>query len=315
MHAFTNKTFARRAGLALVAAAIALPALTTVGCSTRKQLRTAMEQREDQRQLAQQNEAVAYSARAEAQVYRAQLKANAADSRAKEEAIDEMTRQMVDLQQSYDRLNADFTEVSERANSPVPPQLAAELKAFAAANADFVDYDADTGLVRFKSDVTFGAGSAVMTPQAASAVKKLASIFNSSSANSFDLMVAGHTDSKPVSRASTIQKGHKDNWYLSSHRAIAVSEALRAAGVSGNRVAVVGYADKRPVATNATAAGRASNRRVEILVVAAAPTAGKFTTAEAPATKSDEGNAFNWFNFEDGKDATASTPQGPVFEK
>jgi chemotaxis protein MotB len=80
-------------------------------------------------------------------------------------------------------------------------------------------------------------------------------------------MVAGHTDSTRVSRPETIQAGHKDNWYLSAHRAIAVAEELQKQGVNGQRLGVIGYADKRPVAGNDTAAGRAQNRRVEVLIL------------------------------------------------
>lgn len=311
----------RRATLALAATAIALPAMTSVGCATRKQLRTAMAEREALRQEAKQNEAVAYSARAEAQVYRAQLKAGARDAQAKDEAIATLTQQMVEMQSELDSVNASYTEAVERAENPLPPELARELKTFADANSELMAYDAQSGMVRFKSDVTFGVGSAELTPQAKAAVKRLASIFNSGSARGMDLMIAGHTDSKPVSRSSTIKKGHKDNWYLSSHRAIAVSETLREAGISSGRVAVVGYADQRPTTTNATAAGRAANRRVELILL---PSTGRFASGTFADSAADgTGNswteaAFDWLNTDSTKTAqqpTARTPQGPIFDK
>jgi chemotaxis protein MotB len=79
-------------------------------------------------------------------------------------------------------------------------------------------------------------------------------------------MVAGHTDDTPVVNPATKAK-HPDNWYLSSHRAIAVGDELLKHQVSGQRVAVVGYADQRPIASNGTSEGQAQNRRVEVLIL------------------------------------------------
>jgi OOP family OmpA-OmpF porin len=65
--------------------------------------------------------------------------------------------------------------------------------------------------------------------------------------------VAGHTDN--VGDAAANQR-------LSEARAYAVVALLRTMGVEGNRLAAIGYGDTRPVADNATADGRARNRRV-----------------------------------------------------
>jgi hypothetical protein len=66
---------------------------------------------------------------------------------------------------------------------------------------------------------------------------------------------------------ATIRSGHKDNWYLSAHRAISVSEALQKDGVNPARLGVMGYADQHPIADNSTTGGRAQNRRVEVLIL------------------------------------------------
>jgi chemotaxis protein MotB len=304
--------FARRLSpvLFLAAAALALPVVgATTGCATSKDLRTAKAQREHYRQQAKQNEEVALSARAEAQVYRAQLKATSGSVKAKDQALSTMTDELVGLQGELDSTKARYEEAVAQASNPLPPALSAELEAFAAANGDLLDYDAQHGVVRFKSDVTFGAGSAELRPDAAKAVTRLAKILNSPQFAGMDLMVAGHTDSKPVSRSSTIQKGHKDNWYLSSHRAIAVGAEMRKAGVTGDRMAVVGYADQRPVASNGSAMGRAQNRRVDVVVLANDDRLAR--AFEGPEVPVEEGET-DWFTPED---ATASTPTGPVFDK
>ncbi|MER8706966.1 MULTISPECIES: OmpA family protein [unclassified Mesorhizobium] len=67
--------------------------------------------------------------------------------------------------------------------------------------------------------------------------------------------VFGHTD-------STGSDEH--NFDLSQRRALAVANYLSGQGVDSRRFAVTGFGKTRPIASNATAAGRAQNRRVEI---------------------------------------------------
>jgi outer membrane protein OmpA-like peptidoglycan-associated protein len=54
---------------------------------------------------------------------------------------------------------------------------------------------------------------------------------------------------------------------LSEDRALAAQSALISLGVDSRRIAVRGYGDARPLASNDTAAGRQINRRVEILIL------------------------------------------------
>ncbi|MFN3954791.1 MAG: PAN domain-containing protein [Pararhodobacter sp.] len=71
-----------------------------------------------------------------------------------------------------------------------------------------------------------------------------------------DWRIEGHTDNR----------GSRDyNQALSEARALAVRDWLAAAGVPGARLAVAGFSFERPVADNATDAGRAQNRRVELV--------------------------------------------------
>ena len=54
-------------------------------------------------------------------------------------------------------------------------------------------------------------------------------------------------------------------------------------GVSGNRLGVVGYADERPVASNATETGKAQNRRVEVLILPTSARSSGGTLAVVPS--------------------------------
>lgn len=69
--------------------------------------------------------------------------------------------------------------------------------------------------------------------------------------------VDGHTDS---SGSDSYNQG------LSERRALAVANVMHAQGIDGRRFAIRGHGESEPVASNATEAGRAANRRVEIQV-------------------------------------------------
>lgn len=90
-----------------------------------------------------------------------------------------------------------------------------------------------------------------------------------------NLMVEGHTDNRPISTPE-----FPSNWELSTERATQVlRELVERRNIPASRVSAAGYGEHRPVATNATAAGRAHNRRVELVVLSEVP----FATAPAVA--------------------------------
>jgi hypothetical protein len=86
------------------------------------------------------------------------------------------------------------------------------------------------------------------------------------------LMVSGFTDDRAV-RGGTRQ--FADNWELSAQRALNVTRALIEEGIPSSSVFSAAFGPEQPVASNADAAGRAKNRRVEM----------------APVPKSAHGNA------------------------
>lgn len=76
-----------------------------------------------------------------------------------------------------------------------------------------------------------------------------------------EILVAGHADGTPVLRGS-----HRSNWDLSQTRANSVVKYLKSKGVDAARIKAVGKAHTDPVASQNTAAGRAMNRRVEVIL-------------------------------------------------
>jgi chemotaxis protein MotB len=194
----------------------------------------------------------------------------------------------------------------------LPAPLSNALDGFAKENPELVDFDAGRGIVKFKTDFTFAKGSDALTDKAKQAITRFASILNSDAAKTYELMVAGHTDSTPVVNPQTKVK-HPDNWYLSSHRAIAVGDELLKHQVNGQRIAVVGYADQRPIANNGTSEGQAQNRRVEVLILPSTVRSSIAKTGTAPKTgtsaKKPAGNNLN-------KDSSIARPDGgPIYNK
>ena len=102
----------------------------------------------------------------------------------------------------------------------------------------------------------FASGQAALTGTAAASVKALAAYLQAGP--SLPVTIEGHTDSQGAAAA---------NLALSQRRAEAVRDALVAGGVPRAKVRAVGRGHLQPVADNAGAAGRARNRRVEIIVL------------------------------------------------
>ncbi|WP_374601296.1 OmpA family protein [Arenimonas sp.] len=99
----------------------------------------------------------------------------------------------------------------------------------------------------------FGSGSASLTGAAQASLRALAGLLSGSGS----VRIEGHTDS---------QGGEAANQALSQRRAEAVKRVLVEAGVDGGRLQAAGLGESSPVADNGNAAGRARNRRVEIII-------------------------------------------------
>jgi chemotaxis protein MotB len=75
------------------------------------------------------------------------------------------------------------------------------------------------------------------------------------------IAVEGNTDSIPIDTSA-----FPSNWELSTGRSSTIVRFLISHGVSAHRLSAIGYAQQRPVASNATPEGRALNRRVDIVL-------------------------------------------------
>lgn len=110
--------------------------------------------------------------------------------------------------------------------------------------------------INMKSDVLFDTASSLIKPGGNDEIARIADILNRYPQTR--VTIEGHTDSTG---------SESGNMKLSEERTKAVGEALMARGVDPSRVTTVGLGESRPIASNATAAGKQLNRRVTLLVV------------------------------------------------
>jgi chemotaxis protein MotB len=149
----------------------------------------------------------------------------------------------------------------------LPVELSTLLEDFAKQRPDLVTYDANRGIVKFKSDLLFELGSDKVTASATEAVKALCGILNSEEGKEFDIIVAGHTDDVRIAKAET-RAQHPTNWYLSVHRALAVLNVMEDNNIAPTRLSARGFGEFRPIAENLPGKkGNPQNRRVEIYIV------------------------------------------------
>lgn len=117
---------------------------------------------------------------------------------------------------------------------------------------------------RISSEILFASGEADLTPDGQAVVSQLLPVLQQ--AGTHKIIVEGHTDNLPI---QTVR--FPSNWELAAGRAGSVVRHLHSRGIAAARMKAIGYADTSPLADNDTPAGRAANRRVEIILEAPAP--------------------------------------------
>lgn len=111
-------------------------------------------------------------------------------------------------------------------------------------------------VITLSGSVLFAFGKSELLPSARRRLDEVAEALKNIEDRSF--VIEGHTDSVG---------SDEDNRSLSERRALAVKDYLLSRGVDASRIRAEGKGETAPVETNATAEGRANNRRVEIVVL------------------------------------------------
>ncbi len=111
---------------------------------------------------------------------------------------------------------------------------------------------------RISSEILFGSGRAELEDAGLDVIDRLVPTL---AAGRYRIIVEGHTDNLPIQT-----ERFPSNWELSASRASSVVRYLQLADIEATRLSATGYADTRPIADNADERGRASNRRVELVM-------------------------------------------------
>jgi outer membrane protein OmpA-like peptidoglycan-associated protein len=109
--------------------------------------------------------------------------------------------------------------------------------------------------VTFDSGILFDFGKYSLTDASRIELQKMADVFKKYPDT--DIEIDGHTDNVGSERS---------NQRLSERRAASVADYLADLGIDRSRMITMGFGETRPVATNDTDAGRAENRRVEVVI-------------------------------------------------
>ena len=182
---------------------------------------------------------------------RLRLQAMAREELAERQAAQEAATQAAELE----RASAETAQARKLAEARSrEAELAAAIAADEIVDASPPPMRRDGGRDIYTLDgAAFGSGSAALTAPAQASLRELAARLRGGDGR---ISVEGHTDGQGEADA---------NLALSRRRAEAVRRALEDAGLPAARLEATGWGEARPVADDATADGRARNRRVEII--------------------------------------------------
>jgi type VI secretion system protein ImpK len=182
------------------------------------------------------------------------------------------------------RMSADVEQriaaISQMRPPPTPPVKPLRLKELLAPEIArgtvSVDEDDRRSAVTFKGDDMFVPGQARLNARILPVLAKVANEINQVSGA---VQVTGHSDNQPIKT-----REFPNNQVLSEKRAAAAAAVLLDKGVMPSRMRTEGRGDTVPIAESATAAGRARNRRVDIVVTQGQGSASVQMPPPPPAT-------------------------------
>jgi outer membrane protein OmpA-like peptidoglycan-associated protein len=197
---------------------------------TDEERRRAQQEADDARRRAEQEAAARVGAEADAARARADAERARAETAEAQRRAREAEEQLYQRLLDLDRLIANVTEIRET----------------------------ERGLSIVLGQGLFAVGQSALSPRARDEVGRIAAVL--AQFPQHRISVEGHTDATGSAAA---------NQRLSEQRASSVRAALDAAGIDMGRIDMLGHGQDLPIADNATVAGRAQNRRVEIVLLGA----------------------------------------------
>lgn len=123
-------------------------------------------------------------------------------------------------------------------------------------------FEEDKLIIRLKNNILFDSAKADIKEGALPILATIGGVLQDEKFEGTQISIEGHTDNVPI---NTVR--FPSNWELSGARAVSVLRYfIGTLGFSESRLSIAGYAEFNPLDSNDTAEGRASNRRVEIVI-------------------------------------------------
>ncbi len=171
------------------------------------------------------------------------------------ETLQSERQQLADrIAQDQETINGLQREIEELNKTP------AEATGFGEGYDVAFDAAAGTITVTLPNTILFDSGKASLKSATSAELDHILSVLKQKYPSK-EVDIVGHTDTDPIQKSPW-----KDNWELSAQRALSVARYLIQRGIPERQVRASGCGPARPVASNSTSAGKARNRRVEIIV-------------------------------------------------
>jgi chemotaxis protein MotB len=116
-------------------------------------------------------------------------------------------------------------------------------------------------MIALDAEFLFNSGQAILRKAALSKINQVVDTIQMTYPDK-EVVVYGHTDDQPIKKSKW-----KDNFELSTQRALSVVRQLKRSGIDADRLVAAGCGEFQPIEDNATKQGRQKNRRVEIFVL------------------------------------------------
>jgi len=202
----------------------------------------------------------------------ADARATACESKAAalEQKLQQTQQEMTAVQQDRDQLSAKAAALAQEkgqleaksaqleAKSSQYEKLAGSLSQQIQAGQIEISELRDKMIVKLRDRILFPSGSASLSKEGKTALDAVADAFKGLQGKS--VVVAGYTDDVPVAKGGA----YKDNWDLSTARAVSVVRYLASKGVEPRMLGAAGFGEFRPMVANDSPANRSQNRRIEI---------------------------------------------------
>jgi chemotaxis protein MotB len=244
-----------------IVALCALAALPLAGCASDWEERYEQSQ-QDNLDMAQQMEQM--------RTQQAQDAAKAEGANAQVASLERENKKLLDERNQAADSAAQWRAKGEQPGTAAAPRAAGDdeigrkISELQKAGYEAVRTEKGDIEITLSSDVTFGSGSEVLSDAGKKSLKALAPKLNGEFAQ-YMIRVEGHTDTEPL---KVTKAKYGDNLGLSTARANAVTRFMQDdMKIESRRLISSGRGEQEPIADNKTAAGRAKNRRVEIVVV------------------------------------------------